>query len=192
MAGAVTHACTGLPFAPLRMAGLWALLGQGTALAVVAGLCGGFTAGTLLNRAHRLDASVAPANATRPLELLGRDRRATGAVALSLVVGTMLVTWITWSLIVGRTPPGVFLAVAAASVAVIGPCMFTAWPVFRAAHVWYVLCDRLPLRFGEFMTTAQAAGVLREEGVRYHFRHALLRAALRRANRPPARRRAGT
>ncbi|MEU5364695.1 hypothetical protein ABZ354_14605 [Streptomyces sp. NPDC005925] len=186
-AGAVGQHVTGLLFAPLHWPDLWALLGQGVVLSVVAGLCGGFAAGTVLDRVHTLDANVAPANATRPLELLRRDSKATGALALCHVVATVLVTWIAWSLILGRTPPGVFLAVAVASAAVVGPGLFTAWPVFRAAHAWYVLRDRLPLRFGEFMTTAQAAGVLREEGVRYHFRHALLRAALRRENRAPAR-----
>lgn len=185
-AGATAQLFTGLLFAPLRWPDLWALLAQGTALSVVAGLCGGFAAGTMLDRVHTLDANVAPANATRPLELLRRDSKATAALALCLALATALVTWITWSLNLDRTPPGAFLAAAATVAAVAGPGLFTAWPAFRAAHAWYIICDRLPLRFSDFMTTAQTAGVLREEGIAYHFRHALLRAALQAQSRGPA------
>lgn len=180
-AGVAAQLLTGLLFAPLRWADLWALLGQGTALSVVAGLCGGFAAGTVLDRVHTLDANVAPANATRPLELLRRDSKATAVVAFCLAFATALVTWIAWSLNLDRTPPGAFLVAATTAGAVVGPGLFTAWPAFRAAHAWFLVRDQLPLRFGDFMTTAQTAGVLREEGITYHFRHAVLRAALQSA-----------
>ncbi|WP_210582771.1 hypothetical protein [Streptomyces sp. GESEQ-4] len=184
-AGVATQLVTGLLFTPLHWPDLWALLGQGTALSAAAGLCGGLAAGTVLDRVHTLDANVAPANATRPLELLRRDSKATAVFALCLAFATVLVTWTAWSLNLDRTPPGAFLAAAATAAAVVGPGLFTAWPAFRAAHAWYIVRDQLPLRFSDFMTTAQAAGVLREEGITYYFRHALLRAALRTGNRGP-------
>ncbi|MFF2324848.1 MULTISPECIES: hypothetical protein [unclassified Streptomyces] len=184
-AGVATQLFTGLLFAPLRWPDLWVLLGQGTALSVVAGLCGGFAAGTVLDRVHTLDVNVAPANAIRPLELLRRDSRATAVFALCLAFAAVLVTWTAWSLNLDRTPPSAFLVTVATAAAVAGPGLFTAWPVFRAAHAWYLVRDQLPLRFSDFMTTAQAAGVLREEGITYHFRHALLRAALRTGSRGP-------
>ncbi|WP_405656888.1 hypothetical protein [Streptomyces sp. RK9] len=182
-AGVATQLFAGLLFAPLDWPDLWALLGQGTVLSVVAGLCGGFAAGTLLERVRTLDVNLAPANATGPLELLRRDSKVTAAFALCLALATALVTWIAWSLNLEGAPPGAFLAGAAATAAVVGPGLFTAWPAFRAAHVWYVVSDRLPLRFSDFMTTVQSAGVLREEGITYHFRHALLRASLRTGSR---------
>ncbi|MFF3264741.1 hypothetical protein ACFYWO_36910 [Streptomyces sp. NPDC002932] len=184
-AGAATQLTTGLLFATLSWPDLWALLGQGTTLSVVAGLGGGFAAGTVLDRVYTLDANVAPANAARPLELLHRDSRSTAVLALCLALGTTLVSWVAWSLNLNRTPPGAFLLVAAVVAAVVGPGLFTAWPAFRAAHAWFIVRDQLPLHFSAFMTTAQTAGVLREEGITYHFRHALLRAALRDGSRRP-------
>ncbi len=183
VAGVVTQVSFGLLFPPLGWSDLWALLGQGVALAVVAGLSGGVTAGTVLERAHTLDATMAPANATRPLELLRRDSRATAAVAFCLAVATAVVSWTAWSLVLDRTPPVSFLVAAAAMAAVAGPGLFTAWPAFRAAHVWFALRDRLPVRFTDFMAHAQSTGILREEGITYHFRHALLRTALLGAER---------
>ncbi|MEI5098256.1 hypothetical protein RB200_05845 [Streptomyces sp. PmtG] len=138
-AGVATQLFAGVLFASLRWSDLWALLGQGAVLSVVAGLCGGFAAGTMLDRVHALDVSIAPANATRPLELLRRDSKATAAFALCLAVAAALVTWTAWSLNLDRTPPGAFLGVAVVAAAVVGPGLFTAWPAFRAAHAWYVV-----------------------------------------------------
>jgi DNA polymerase III delta prime subunit len=178
-AGAATEIVTGLRFDGLRWPDLWALFGQGAALSGIAGLCGGFAAGTLLDRVHTLDESLAPAHATRPLELLRRDSKATAGMACGLAVAAALVTWVSWRLNLDRTPPAAFLLVATATAAAIGPGLFVAWPIFRAAHAWFAVRDRLPLHFGDFMNTARAVGVLREEGMAYHFRHALLRSALR-------------
>jgi hypothetical protein len=46
-----------------------------------------------------------------------------------------------------------------------------AWQQYRGAHLWLALTRRVPLRFARFLQTAQEAGILRQTGAAYQFRH---------------------
>ncbi|MFC5004434.1 trypsin-like peptidase domain-containing protein [Dactylosporangium cerinum] len=46
-----------------------------------------------------------------------------------------------------------------------------AWQQYRCAHVWLVLSGRVPVRLARFLAHAQTAGILREVGGAYQFRH---------------------
>jgi hypothetical protein len=56
--------------------------------------------------------------------------------------------------------PWGFAMTAAAAAAVIGPMMFTAWPVFRVTHAAYVVAGVLPVSYMGFLERARAGGIL--------------------------------
>jgi hypothetical protein len=74
--------------------------------------------------------------------------------------------------------PWGFAMTAAAAAAVIGPMMFTAWPVFRVTHAAYVVAGVLPVSYMGFLERARAGGILRIDGMVHRFRHDLLRQSL--------------
>ncbi|WP_329135035.1 hypothetical protein OG552_20615 [Streptomyces sp. NBC_01476] len=174
----VAQAAAGLPFAGLGTRGLAEMLLRGLLLSVAAGLIGGLIAAIMLYRANGLDSQVAPAHAARPAELLRRDGLATAAVAVCFAAATAVIAWPVWPQMPDARPPALFWVLAALTSAAAGPPMFTAWPVFRAAHLWLGACDRLPLRYGGFLADLCQVGLMRTDGTAYVFRHDLLREAL--------------
>ncbi|MFF4021173.1 hypothetical protein [Streptomyces sp. NPDC001843] len=157
---------------------LWTVLGQGMLVATGLGLVGGSAAGLILMRGALLAAKVTPAHSANPSQLLTRDRWSTGAVAVCCLAAVGLSGVAAWWFGARSLVPWGFALTAAGAGAVLGPMMFTAWPVFRATHAAYVVAGLLPVSYTAFLDRARAGGILRIDGMVHRFRHTLLRQSL--------------
>ncbi|MFE9016416.1 hypothetical protein [Streptomyces cyaneofuscatus] len=156
----------------------WLLGARGCAVAVAGGLFGGVCAGMSLRRITRLEVGTAPSQASGPASLLTRDRRASAGAAFCFGIVVALAVVGPWWLATGEFAPVAFLTAAALAGAVVGPPLFTAWPVFHATHLVLAVRGHLPARYSAFLDGARSGGILREDGVTYRFRHELLRQSL--------------
>lgn len=159
-------------------ASLWMLLGQGVLVATGLGLVGGAVAGLILMRGALLAANVTPAHSASPSQLLARDRWSTGAVAVCCFVAVGLSAVAAWWFGAQSFVPWGFAVAAAGTGAVLGPMMFTVWPVFRITHAAYVVAGILPASYAAFLDRARVGGIIRIDGMVYRFRHKLLRQSL--------------
>jgi hypothetical protein len=148
----------------------------GALLALVLGLAGGTAAGILLRSSNTFDVHLAGARAASPTSAVRKDKGAAiGMLAIGTIVCgslTFAVLWLTtdhsyWSAAVGAIAGGITASL-----------IFTYWPVFRAATIWFTIRDQLPLSIMSFLEEAHIIGVLRQAGIIYEFRHELLQKSL--------------
>ncbi len=157
---------------------LWMVLGQGMLVATGLGLVGGSAAGLILMRGALLAANVTPAYSASPSQLLTRDRWSTEAVAVCCFAAVGLSAVAAWWFGARSLVPWGFALTAAGAGAVLGPMMFTSWPVFRVTHAACVVAGILPVSYMAFLDRARAGGILRIDGMVHRFRHELLRQSL--------------
>lgn len=153
------------------------LVGSVAAVAVtsIVGAAGGIITAMILLNASVLDSHTG-ASAKTPTESMHNDRSAFLIIALlswlvngiivDVVVGLLIGRWINVGLVSG------FAAAASASL------MFSFWPLYRIAHFWLAMRGKLPWALMRFLEDAHACGILRQNGIAYEFRHAMLRASL--------------
>jgi hypothetical protein len=145
---------------------------------VVALLCGAVVGGiaAALLRVMTMYATLAPVRATTSRDALARDRRATVVCFSMFAVIVGLVT-ASASALVSSDLALVALAGVGGGLTggVTGVMMFFAWPAYQVRHAWLALWRRLPWRYMTFLQVARQAGVLRESGAHYQFRHQILR-----------------
>lgn len=119
---------------------------------------------------------LATVRATTPHDALARDRRATAVCYAMFVVITGLLTGSSLAVV---PSDGVLVAVGAVGGGLAGGVtavmMFFAWPAYQVRHAWLAVWRRLPWRFMAFLRVAREAGVLRQSGAHYQFRHRILR-----------------
>lgn len=159
------------------------MLGFGAVVAVACGSFGGSFAAFILTRTTHTDAGRSPRHAQSPHDLLERDKMTSVVVGLCMFAATFVAAAAAW---VSTDPRGftpensmvAFAITAAIAGAISGPPLFTAWPVFRATHLYFCLRGHLPARHSAFLELAHAGGILRTEGLTYQFRHVLMRASL--------------
>lgn len=150
-------------------------LGAGTIGAITGGLtgmAGGITAGLVTGLAVGLpqivgrpaDPAVTPASSIRRDRLVALTAGLAGT-ALGGLLGTAATTVMRQATLgfAGGAILGLVTALAG-----------TAWGRFQAARAWLALTGHLPWRLISFLGYAHAAGVLRQNGSVYQFRHALL------------------
>ncbi|MFD8104707.1 NACHT domain-containing protein [Streptomyces microflavus] len=159
------------------------MLGFGAVTTVACGSFGGSFAAFILTRTTHTDTGRSPRHAQSPHDLLERDKMTTAVVGLCMFAATFVAAAAAWASTdpKGLTPENsiaVFVITAAIAGAVTGPPLFTAWPVFRATHLYLCLRGHLPARHSAFLEAAHAGGILRTEGLTYQFRHVLMRASL--------------
>ncbi|MDA3643035.1 NACHT domain-containing protein [Saccharopolyspora indica] len=148
-------------------------------------------AGIPIGVARGLAAPVPDRSAVSSLDVLRSDRStvlttalACGvapAIVLGLLNGGLLFTTSFWMI---SLTLGVIAVVVSVS---LGP----AWLSYSFARIWLALRGRLPLRLMAFLQDAHAAGVLRQVGPAYQFRHDLLRKHFARQAEPPVTGRGG-
>jgi hypothetical protein len=180
---AMVQATVGLSTPAPQACETWWMLGFGAVVAAACGSFGGTFAAFLLVRKSHTDVGRSPRHAQGPHDLLERDKLTTAVVGLCMFAATFVAAGAAW---VSTDPRGftiernmiAFVITAAITGAITGPPMFTAWPVFRATHLYFCLRGHLPARHSAFLEVAHSGGILRTEGLTYQFRHVLMRASL--------------
>lgn len=161
---------------PPRQLAIAAALGLGAGMigeitGGLTGMAGGTTAGLVTGLALGLPRIIgSPADpAANPASSIRRDRLVAltaglAGTALGGLLGIIATTLMRQTTLgfVGGAVLGLVTGVAG-----------TAWGRFQAARAWLALTGRLPWRLVSFLAHAHAAGVLRQNGSVYQFRHAL-------------------
>lgn len=146
----------------------------GAATSLIFGAAVGGIAAFLL-RMMTSYAALATVRATTPREALTRDRRSSIVCYLMFAV---LIGAVTASSFAVLSTDALFIALTAIGGGVIGgitaAMMFFAWPPYQVRHAWLALFRLLPWRLMKFLQVARDAGVLRQSGAHYQFRHKIL------------------
>lgn len=146
------------------------------ALALVLGLAGGTIAGVLLRSSNTLDVLLAGARAVNPTSAVRKDKGATiGMFVLGTFVCGILTFAVLW-LAAGHA----YWSVAATAVTggVLACQVFAFWPAFRVSTIWFAVRNQLPFGVMGFLEEAHGAGVFRQAGNIYEFRHEMLQESL--------------
>jgi hypothetical protein len=156
----------------LAWGGLLAVVGGGSAVAVVAGLAAvaGVTAGVLAG----VGVKSVPGNlaeAAGPRAVLGHDRRV--ALLLTLAAGAVAGAMVG---IIGAYGAGLATGIAVGVLAGAGvgfglSARKTAWPSYLLTIGWLAASRQLPRSLMGFLADAHQRGVLRKVGAVYQFRH---------------------
>lgn len=118
---------------------------------------------------------LATVRAPTPQDALARDRRSTAVCYLMFAVALGIGTG--GSIAIVSTDVA-FLALTSIGGGLVGGVtavmMFFAWPPYQIRHAWLACQRRLPWRLMRFLEVSRQAGVLRQSGAHYQFRHRIL------------------
>ncbi|GAA1031224.1 hypothetical protein GCM10009557_25850 [Virgisporangium ochraceum] len=121
---------------------------------------------------------------TSPLSMLRSDRTALLATVTVVVAGTAVTAHFIYAAPLGLHPV-VTLTIAAVFGLLAAFGTGAAWLSYTMARLWLAARGHLPWRPMRFLRRAHAAGVLRQAGPSYQFRHDLLRVHLAPPEPPP-------
>ena len=148
-------------------------------------------AGTAIGLGRWISAPVVEQTATSPESVLRSDRRAlfltVGTVAVGAAAAMVGTVWALDSWHTGWWPLPAVVLVSNAVVVLFGSG--APWLSYTITRLWLALWGQLPWRLSRFLRRAHTAGVLRQAGSAYQFRHDMLRAYL--ADHGPPTRRCG-
>jgi hypothetical protein len=148
--------------------------GLGAAVSLIFGAAVGGIAALLL-RMMTAYVVLATVRASTPQEALSRDRRSSIVCYLMFAVLVGAVT--AGSFVVLSTDP-LFIVLTAVGGGVTGGItgvmMFFAWPSYQVRHAWLAVLRLTPWRLMKFLQVARDAGVMRQSGAHYQFRHQIL------------------
>lgn len=144
-------------------------------LAPAIGYAGGRISARVLRMMPKLDAATG-ARTTNPLTVISNDRRS-GIGMLILASITLGLGYLIFAPIVN--PPGGLRALVTMPVGAAAAIFFwNQWAPFRVAHLWLFVRDLLPWQFARFLRVCHDAGILRQNGNHFTFRHNLLQQCL--------------
>jgi len=151
------------------------VIGLGAAISLIFGCAVGATAAFLL-RMLTLYEVVATVRATTPEDALNRDRRAS------------IVCYVMFAVVIGAGTAGSFAVLSTDPTfmmltgvgggitgGITGTMMFFAWPPYQVRHAFLAVLRLTPWRLMNFMQVAWDAGVIRQSGAYYQFRHRIVR-----------------
>ncbi|MFC4066262.1 hypothetical protein [Actinoplanes subglobosus] len=151
----------------------WLAVAVGPAPAI--GYVGGRFSARVLRLMPKVDAATG-ARTADPLKVIHNDRRSgVGMVVLAcinLTCGYLLAVPIV------DLPGGMRGLVAMPVGAAAAIFFWNQWAPFRVAHIWLSLRNRLPWDFARFLSACHEAGLLRQNGNHFIFRHDALRECL--------------
>jgi hypothetical protein len=166
------------PVTPGAMTGIMLSAAVVAIACCIAAMAIGVLIGVFLRSTKKIDEKWGGARGGTPREAVRRDGLNTLRIS-TLTIGTCAISALLIFFRYSNSLPELALVTA---VTILSPItasfVQTEWLKYRVAHLWLVLCGRIPLSFMSFLEEAHRVGVLRQTGLSYDFRHELLRKSL--------------
>ncbi|MFC0542972.1 NACHT domain-containing protein [Kutzneria chonburiensis] len=150
------------------------VIGLGAVVSLIFGAAVGAIAALLL-RMMTSYVVLATVRATTPRDALNRDRLSSIVCYLMFAVLVGAVTASSFA-VLSTDPLFIVLTAVGGGITggVTGAMMFFAWPPYQVRHAWLAVLRLTPWRLIRFLQVARDAGVLRQSGAHYQFRHKIV------------------